>query len=410
MSFIPHIANTANDIKPFHVMKILAEAKALEAAGKDVIHMEIGEPDFASLACVHQAAFAASEKGLTHYTPSLGLPALRNKLAHFYSEFYQADVNAQQIMVTPGSSSALQLILTAILNPDDKVMLADPTYPCNRQFVNLLHGNVLSINVSHETQYQLNLELIKNNWRDGIKAVMVASPANPTGTIIEQEELINMANFLAKKNCYFIVDEIYQGLVYDRPAESILAHKNLPENTIVINSFSKFFGMTGWRLGWCVAPKHLMNTLDKLAQNLFLAAPTPSQYGALQILETEALQQLEKRRATFQQRRDTLYAAMQNAGFKLPVLPQGAFYLYWDISEFSENSEQFCADLLQQTGVAITPGKDFGKNNSETHVRLAYTTDKTLLEEAVSRIKWFIENNTLKPQHKQKKPSEDRLK
>lgn len=391
MSFIPHISNTANDIEPFHVMKILAEAKALEAAGKDVIHMEIGEPDFASLACVHQAAFAASEKGLTHYTPSLGLPALRNKLAHFYSEFYQADVNAQQIMVTPGSSSALQLILTAILNPDDKVILADPTYPCNRQFVNLLHGNVLSINVSHETQYQLNLELIKSNWTDGIKAVMVASPANPTGTIIEQEELIKMANFLAKKNCYFIVDEIYQGLVYDRPAESILAHRNLPENTIVINSFSKFFGMTGWRLGWCVAPKHLMNTLDKLAQNLFLAAPTPSQYGALQILEKEALQQLEKRRVIFQQRRDTLYAAMQNAGFKLPVLPQGAFYLYWDISEFSKNSEQFCADLLQQTGVAITPGKDFGGNRSETHVRLAYTTDKTLLEEAVSRIKCFID-------------------
>lgn len=391
MSFIPHISNTANDIEPFHVMKILAEAKALEAAGKDVIHMEIGEPDFASLACVHQAAFTASEKGLTHYTPSLGLPALRNKLASFYSEFYQADVNAQQIMVTPGSSSALQLILTAILNPDDKVMLADPTYPCNRQFVNLLHGNVLSINVSHETQYQLNLELIKSNWTDGIKAVMVATPANPTGTIIEQEDLINMAIFLAKKNCYFIVDEIYQGLVYDRPAESILAHRNLPENTIVINSFSKFFGMTGWRLGWCVAPKHLMNTLDKLAQNLFLAAPTPSQYGALQILEKEALQQLEKRRVIFQQRRDTLYAAMQNAGFKLPVLPQGAFYLYWDISEFSENSEQFCADLLQQTGVAITPGKDFGGNRSETHVRLAYTTDKTLLEEAVNRIKCFIE-------------------
>jgi len=373
-------------------MKILGEAKALEATGKPVIHMEIGEPDFASLPCVHQAASKAAEQGFTHYTPTMGLPALREKLADFYHNFYHAKVDACNIMITPGSSSALQVVLTALINPGDKVVLTDPAYPCNRQFVNLLHGELLAIPVSHETQYQLNLEQLKTHWQKGIKVVMVASPANPTGTIIEQPELMAMANFLAEKNAYFIVDEIYQGLVYDRPAESILANNALPDNVIVINSFSKFFGMTGWRLGWTVAPSHLIPILDRLGQNLFLAAPTPSQYGALQVLEKDALAELEVRRQTFEKRRNTLYNAMQKASFTLKTLPQGAFYLYWDISEYSQDSQAFCSELLNETGVAITPGKDFGDFNANTHVRLAYTTDETQLIKAVHLIKQFIDS------------------
>ena len=388
--FTPNISKVASAIQPFHVMKILAEAKALEAAGQKIIHMEIGEPDFPSLHCIHQAANQAVEKGLTHYTPTMGLPALRNKLALFYQRFYQAEVNPNHIMITPGSSTALQVVLTAILNPGDKVILADPAYPCNRQFVNLLYAELLAIPVSHETQYQINLELLKQNWQDGIKVVMVASPSNPTGTVIEQIELVAIAEFLAEKNVYLIVDEIYQGLVYDRPAESILANQNLPDNVIVINSFSKFFGMTGWRLGWAVAPDHLTPILDRLGQNLFLAAPTPSQYAALRVLDNDALYELEQRRKTFENRRNTLYEAMLKAGFTLKTLPQGAFYLYWDVSDFTDNAQQFCSDLLQQTGVAITPGKDFGEFNADTHVRLAYTTDEENLKLAVKKITSFI--------------------
>ena len=388
--FTPNISKVASAIQPFHVMKILAEAKALEAAGQEIIHMEIGEPDFPSLHCIHQAANQAVEKGLTHYTPTMGLPALRNKLALFYQRFYQAEVNPNHIMITPGSSTALQLVLTAILNPGDKVILADPAYPCNRQFVNLLYAELLAIPVSHETQYQLNLELLKQNWQDDIKVVMVASPSNPTGTVIEQTELVAIAEFLAEKNVYLIVDEIYQGLVYDRPAESILANQNLPDNVIVINSFSKFFGMTGWRLGWAVAPDHLTPILDRLGQNLFLAAPTPSQYAALRVLDNDALSELEQRRKTFENRRNTLYKAMLDAGFSLKSLPQGAFYLYWDVSDFTDNAQQFCSDLLQQTGVAITPGKDFGQFNADTHVRLAYTTDEENLKLAVKKITAFL--------------------
>jgi len=389
--FVPKISTIAAAIQPFHVMKILGEAKALEAQGKEIIHMEIGEPDFASLDCVHEAAYQAVQKGLTHYTPTLGLPALRQKLADFYKSFYHANVDSQNIMITPGSSTALQLVLTAILNPGDKVILCDPTYPCNRQFVHLLQADLLSIPVSHETNYQLNLELLTQYWQPGVKAVMVASPANPTGTVIEQSELLKMAQFLAKNNAYFIVDEIYQGLVYNRVAESILSHSNLPENVIVINSFSKYFGMTGWRLGWTVAPMHLIPILERLGQNLFLAAPTPSQYGALRVLDKDALALLEERKRTFEERRNSLIKAMQESGFELKIQPQGAFYLYWDVSSFTQDAADFCHKLLHQTGVAITPGKDFGNYKANQHVRLAYTTDNTKLLEAVKKIKQFVE-------------------
>jgi len=386
------LSHVAKAIQPFRVMKILGEAKALENQGQSIIHMEIGEPDFPSLDCLNQAAFEATQQGHTHYTPTLGLPELRQKLSAFYRHFYQADVDADTIMLTPGSSSALQLVLTAILNPGDKVLMTDPTYPCNRQFVSLLNGKLVNVPTTESSNYQLNLELLKNHWQEGVKVVMVASPANPTGTVIEQDELMKMAHFLAERNAFLIVDEIYQGLVYNRPAESILANQNRPENIIVINSFSKFFGMTGWRLGWCVAPKILMPILDRLGQNLFLAAPTPSQYAALRVLEPDALLQLEQRRQVFAERRDTLFNAMQQAGFELKVLPQGAFYLYWNVSEWTHDSEAFCKQLLQQTGVAITPGTDFGQLEGKHHVRLAYTTDNPQLIKAVDKIADFIKH------------------
>lgn len=384
------IARHAQQVEPFRVMKILGEAKQLEQQGRDIIHMEIGEPDFASLDCVHEAVHQAVSQGLTHYTASLGLPALRDKLASFYRDFYHADVDANRIVITPGSSSGLQLLLTAILEPNDKVLMADPAYPCNRQFVSLLHGEVILAPVNADSQYQLSLAHLEQHWQDGIKLVMVASPSNPTGTIIEADELVRMAQFCAERGAYFLVDEIYQGLIYDRDAESILAQPNLPENVLVINSFSKFFGMTGWRLGWAVAPDYLIPTLDRLAQNLYLSAPTPSQYGALRVLDKDALAELEQRRHTFEQRRNTLYQAMQHAGFAPKILPQGAFYLYWDVSDFTQDAEAFCSELLHATGVAITPGTDFGQHHAKHHVRLAYTTDAAQLAEAIQRIAAYL--------------------
>ncbi|MBD3612510.1 MAG: aminotransferase class I/II-fold pyridoxal phosphate-dependent enzyme [Hydrogenovibrio crunogenus] len=393
--FIPSIADHAKTIQPFRVMKILGEAKALERQGKDIIHMEIGEPDFESLECVHDAVKTALDQGKTHYTPTLGLPELRHKLSEFYADFYRANVKSDNIMLTPGASSALQLALTALLNPGDKVLMSDPTYPCNRQFVQLLHGELVLLPVEADSDYQLTLAHLKRHWQDGIKVVMVASPSNPSGTVIEQDELIKMAEFAATKNAYFLVDEIYQGLVYDRPAESILSHDHPPDNVIVINSFSKFFNMTGWRLGWMVAPSHLMSVLERLGQNLFLSAPTPSQYGALRVLEKEALMQLEGRRKIFERRRNTLFHAMQDAGIPPKVLPQGAFYLYWDVSDYTDDAEQFCSRLLAETGVAITPGTDFGTHKAHQHVRLAYTTSEDQLKQAVLKIRAFIDTLSL---------------
>lgn len=393
--FMPSIADQAKTIQPFRVMKILGEAKALEQAGRDIIHMEIGEPDFESLDCVHTAVKDALDQGKTHYTPTLGLPELRQKLSAFYASFYHAEVESKNIMLTPGSSSALQLVLTALLNPGDKVLMSDPTYPCNRQFVQLLHGQLVLLPVDANSHYQLTLSHLQAHWQEGIKVVMVASPANPSGTVIEQNELIKMAKFAASKNAYFLVDEIYQGLVYERSPESILSHSPLPENVIVINSFSKFFNMTGWRLGWLVAPSHLMSVLERLGQNLFLSAPTPSQHGALRVLEPDALTQLEVRRKIFENRRNTLFQAMEKAGIAPRILSQGAFYLYWDVSNYTDDSEQFCSRLLAETGVALTPGTDFGTYKANQHVRLAYTTTEDQLKKAVQKISTFIESKTL---------------
>ncbi|KUJ75685.1 class I and II aminotransferase [Thiomicrospira sp. XS5] len=381
------IADTAQRIQPFHVMKILGEAKALEAQGHDIIHMEIGEPDFSSLPQVHAAAQQAMKAGHTHYTPTLGLPELRSALSDFYGHFYRADVPAERIMLTPGSSSGLQLLLTALLNPGDKVLMTDPAYPCNREFVRLLQSQLISVPVTEATRYQLTLPLLKAHWQDGIKVVMVASPSNPTGTVIEADELVAMAEFLAEKGAYLLMDEIYQGLVYNRPAESILSRCADLNNVLVINSFSKFFCMTGWRLGWIVAPTFLIPTLERLGQNLFLSAPTLSQYGALAVLEPDALAELEQRRQIFQKRRDTLMQAMQEAGLSPRICPDGAFYLYWDISAFSDDAEAFCLALLHETGVALTPGTDFGDYRAQQHVRLAYTTDEETLQRAVEKLK-----------------------
>ncbi len=381
------IADTARQIQPFHVMKILGEAKALEAQGRDIIHMEIGEPDFSSLPQVHDAVQQAMNAGQTHYTPTFGLPELRTALSDFYQNFYGAEVPSERIMLTPGSSSGLQLLLTALLNPKDKVLMTDPAYPCNREFVRLLQGQLISVPVTESTRYQLTLSSLKSHWQDGIKVVMVASPSNPTGTVIEADELIEMAEFAAQKGAYLLVDEIYQGLVYDRPAESILSRSAHLDNVLVINSFSKFFCMTGWRLGWLVAPDFLIPTLERLGQNLFLSAPTLSQYGALAVLKPDALAELERRRQTFQQRRDTLMNAMQSAGFAPRLCPDGAFYLYWDISAFSDDAEAFCLELLHEIGVALTPGTDFGDYRAKQHVRLAYTNDEATLLRAVDKLK-----------------------
>lgn len=376
-----------DDIQPFHVMELLARAKVLEAEGKDIIHMEIGEPDFPTPQPIVDAAIKAISKGDVHYTPALGLPELRQAIAKFYQTRYNLKVSSKRVVVTPGASGALMLALGAVMKEGEEVLLADPGYPCNKNFVRFLSGKVRSISVDASTGYQLSLKHLKENWTDKTKVVIVASPSNPTGTLLSQSELSEMASFIKEKGAYFIVDEIYHGLVYDEEIDTAL---NVDTNIIVINSFSKYFNMTGWRLGWVIAPENLIDKMDKLAQNIFLAAPTPAQYAALAAFKPETIKILESHKNEFKKRRDFLLPKLKELGFKINIEPQGAFYIYANCEAFTKDSYQFSYDLLENIGIAVTPGKDFGDNKASGFVRFAYTTSIARLDEGVKRLKTYL--------------------
>ena len=382
-----HIAARMSAIQPFHVMALLARARELEAAGRSIVHMEIGEPDFVTPQPVIDAGMQALAEGRTHYTPSVGLPALRERIAAFYTERYGVTVASQRVVITPGASAALQLVMAVLVNPGDTVLMADPGYPCNRNFVFLLNGEPLGIPVDASTQYQPDVQQVRAAWRDNVSALLVASPSNPTGTLLGPDALRALHAEVAARDASLVVDEIYHGLTYDAPAATALS---ISDDIFVINSFSKYFGMTGWRLGWLVAPQDVVPEIDKLAQNLFLAAPTLAQYAALTAFEPQNIAILEERREVFQQRRDYLLPALRELGFRSPTTPGGAFYLYADCSRFTDDSYAFSQQLLEDAGVAITPGIDFGVHNPEQHVRFAYTTSLENLQEGVRRLRTFV--------------------
>ena len=374
-------------IQPFHVMALLARARELEAEGRSIVHMEIGEPDFVTPQSVIDAGIGALQAGYTHYTPAVGLQVLRERIAAFYKVRYDVDVEPQRVIVTPGASAALQLILAAVVNPGDQVLMADPGYPCNRNFVYLLNGQPVGIPVTAASNYQPTSQQVREYWTERVAALLVASPSNPTGTLLGEHTLREYhASTTAQGGC-LIVDEIYHGLVYGEQASTALA---ISDEIFVVNSFSKYFGMTGWRLGWMVAPQAYVADIDKLEQNLFLAAPTIAQHAALKAFDDESVSVLETRRREFQQRRDYLLPALRDIGFEIPVIPDGAFYLYANCSRFTDDSFSFSSRLLEEAGLAITPGIDFGVNQPETHVRFAYTTSLENLQEGVRRLREFL--------------------
>jgi aspartate/methionine/tyrosine aminotransferase len=374
-------------IQPFHVMALLGRARELEAAGRSIIHMEIGEPDFVTPQPVIDAGIRALAAGYTHYTPAVGLAALRERIAGFYADRYGVSVEPERIVVTPGASAALQLVMAVLVNPGDRVLMADPGYPCNRNFVYLVNGEPVGIPVTAATGYQPSLEQVEAHWSQNTAALLVASPSNPTGTLLDADTLQALHDFTGSRGGALVVDEIYHGLVYGESAATALA---VSEEVFVINSFSKYFGMTGWRLGWLVAPRAMVPEIDKLAQNLFLAAPTLAQHAALRAFDADNLEILESRRQAFRERRDYLLPALRELGFGIPVTPAGAFYLYADCSRFTADSYTFSQRLLEEAGVAITPGTDFGTFRPERHVRFAYTTSVENLQEGVRRLQDFL--------------------
>ncbi|SEA93823.1 Aspartate/methionine/tyrosine aminotransferase [Thiothrix caldifontis] len=377
-------AERMRDIQSFHVMALLAEARQREAAGQDIIHMEVGEPDFPTPPPIVEAGVKALQAGKTKYTAACGLPALREAIADYYARRFGVNISPQRIMITPGASGALQLVLGALLNPGDEVLMTDPGYPCNRHFVRLFEGIATGLPVGAETAYQLTPEHIQHYWRKSTRAVMLATPANPTGTVLSVAQLAALYAEVQPRGGQFIVDEIYQGLTYGIPDVTALAVD--ADNIWVINSFSKYFGMTGWRLGWVVAPEWAVATLDRLAQNIFLAASTPAQYAALAAFTPEALAVMETQRQALQRRRDFLLPALRTLGFSVRAEPQGAFYIYAGSERFGDDAQRLCAAMLDKTGVVFTPGIDFGSNQATTHVRFAYTTSVARLEQAVERL------------------------
>jgi len=381
------IADRMHSIQPFHVMALLGRARQLEADGRDVVHMEIGEPDFVTPEPVIRAGIRALEAGRTHYTPAPGLPELRQAISRHYREHFAVDVPAERIIVTPGASGALQLIFAALFNPGDRVLMADPTYPCNRNFAHLYGAEPVSIAVDAGTAYQLDERHVTEHLDGAIDGILVASPSNPTGTLVSMAALDALLAVARERNAHFIMDEIYQGLVYSSMPQTVLSRSN---EAFVVNSFSKYFGMTGWRIGWLVLPAGYMADFEKLAQNIFLAPSTPAQYAALAAFDDECIEILEQRRAEFKKRRDFLLPALQELGFRIPVVPDGAFYIYADSSDLAADSYGFAMDLLEREAVAITPGLDFGSHKPAAHVRFAYTTSMAHLEEGVARLQRYL--------------------
>jgi len=376
-------ARRAAEIEPFEVMDVLARAQALERAGRRVVHMEIGEPDFTAPQPVVEAGVRALREGRTAYTATLGLPALRETVAAHYGARFGERLPAERVVITAGASGGLLTLAALYVDAGDELLVPDPGYPGYRHFVRAFEGRARALAVSAADNFQPTLALVRAAWGRRTKGLILGSPANPTGTLIERAELARIAEFIAERGGVLMVDEIYQGLTYGAEPWTALG---LAGEVVVINSFSKYFCMTGWRLGWVVLPEHALRGFEKLAQHLFISAPAAAQHAACAAFSAEALAILEDRRAEFARRRDSLLSALKEAGLTVPAEPHGAFYIYADCGR---DARRFCLELLGREAVAATPGLDFGANGTAHHVRFAYTRPLAELEEAGERIRRF---------------------
>jgi aspartate/methionine/tyrosine aminotransferase len=352
--------------------------------------MEIGEPDFTAAPLVVAAAERALRAGRSAYTPTLGLPALREAIAHHYRSRFARRVDPSRIVLTTGASGALLMTLALYVGPGDEILVPDPGYPGYRHMVRAFEGRARPLRLSPQDDFQPTLEKVRAAWGPRTRGLLLGSPSNPTGTLIAEEEMKKIARFIAARRGVLIVDEIYQGLTYEhRPASAL----GLPGEVVIVNSFSKYFCMTGWRLGWAVLPSRRVREFEKLAQHMSICAPTIAQHAALACFAPATLKLLEQRRAEFQRRRDFLLPALARAGLEVPARPAGAFYLYarcpagrhgapWD-------GKRFALDLLEREGVAVTPGIDFGANGTKRYVRFAYTQGMAELREAARRLARF---------------------
>jgi aspartate/methionine/tyrosine aminotransferase len=383
----PDLAARMAEIDPFHVVVLVTRAKELEAQGRSIVSMVIGEPDAPTAAPIAEAGIAAIRSGQVRYTQGLGTTPLRQEISGWYRTRYGLDVPYARIGVMPGSSGALLMVMGVLLDPGDEVLMADPSYPCNRHFVRAMEGRAVCLPVGPESAYQLTAELVDRHWTPRTRAVMLASPSNPTGTLIPFDELRAIHEVVRRRGGTLIVDEIYHGLTYGEPDRSVL---EIADDVFVINSFSKYFGMTGWRLGWLVAPDAYVEAVERLAQNLFISASDIAQQAAIAAFSPEAVRIHEERREAFRAQRDFLLPRLRALGFDIPVEPQGAFYIYANCEKITSDSYAFCRDVLENAGVAITPGLDFGTHGASRHVRFSYPKPVEVLAEGVARLERYL--------------------
>lgn len=364
-------------ISPFIVMDILAKARAMP----DAIHMEVGEPDLPPSENVQEAYIKAIRDKKFYYTPATGLRELREKISDYYQRKYSVSVSPERIIITPGTSGAFMVIFALLTDREKRLLLSDPSYPCYKNFAYFLETEPIFVNVGKETQYEISPDRVKS--LGSIGALVASSPANPVGNLYREETLRELITLSEEKGFWFISDEIYHGLVYDRQEHTAL---EFSDRVVVINSFSKYFCMPGFRIGWMILPEELMRKAEIIVQNIFIAANTPAQYAALEAFDSDYLDFIQK---SFRQRRDFIYQELKNI-FRIDAVPDGAFYIWADISRYSRDSMKFCQQLLDEKAVALTPGIDFGKNKTDHYVRFAYTREIPKLKEGIRRIKEFL--------------------
>ena len=381
-------ASRTGRIEPFYVMecaKAAAElARSPACRDEPMIYLNIGEPDFTAPPLVREAAERCLRDGRTQYTDALGLLPLRERISAWYAQRFGVDVPARRIVLTAGASGALQLACLALVEPGDEILMPDPSYPCNRHFVSAAEGKAVMLPSGPEQRFQLSAAAVEQAWTEHTRGVLLASPSNPTGTSIAPGEMRRIVEQVRARGGVAIVDEIYLGLSYDEAfGVSALTQG---DDVVTINSFSKYFNMTGWRLGWMVVPEPMVGVVEKLAQNLYICPSTVAQHAALACFEPESLAEYERRRAEFRARRDFLVPALNRLGLTVPVMPDGAFYAWADCSAFAPDSWDYAFELMHRAHLAITPGRDFGQAETKRYLRLSYATAMPQLEEAVSRL------------------------
>lgn len=380
---VPALAERLDHIAPFYVMELVKRADALQRQGAPIIHLSIGEPDFTAPEPVVNALNKVARSGKTQYTSAMGIAPLREAIAGFYHDHWDVTVDPNRILVTAGASGALTLACGALVNPGDGVLLSDPGYPCNKHFVAAFNGDPQLVQCDASARFQMTADLVAAHWQANTRGLLVSTPSNPTGTSISPAELQRIVSAVRERNGFSIIDEIYLGLSYDNDLSSALA---FADDIIVVNSFSKYFHMTGWRLGWLVIPEELTAGFERLAQNLVICPSSLAQQAAVACFSPESLAIYRERHAAFRERRDYMAGALQQIGLDVPVAPDGAFYFYVDVSRYTNDSMAFAIDVLEKAHVAVVPGIDFSPANANRYIRIGYANSPENLREAVNRL------------------------